>query len=122
MLLFLIHVAIVVILWVIFIIAKRRNCYSDVAVISQVAGVIMSVILFCHIAYIGVEQCQVEPLKTMQAKRDAIVWEMENLENVEGLVDFNRDLTYGKLINDNIWLNWYVNDVVDEIELIDVGS
>ena len=43
---------------------------------------------------------------------------MENNKTIEGLVDFNEELTYAKWANDNIWLSWYINDYVDEIELI----
>lgn len=117
MLLFLIHVAIVVILWILFTISYCKKRYSAETVFN-VAGVIASLILVGHCAAIGCEQARMKPLEVEQAKRDAIVWEMENNKTVEGLADFNAELTYAKWANNNIWLNWYINDYVDEIELI----
>lgn len=117
MLLFLIHVAVVVILWILFVVCSCKGRYSAKTVFN-VAGVFASIILIGHCLAIGFEQGRLEPLKVEQAKRDAIVWEMENNKTIEGLVNFNEQLTYAKWANDNIWLSWYINDYVDEIELI----
>ena len=38
----------------------------------------------------------------------------------ETLVDFNANLAVDKWENASPWFNWYVCDIVDEVDLIDV--
>ena len=122
--LFLIHVFIVIILWIVFIIInyKRQYEFNDIRTNFCVLATVFSIVLFGHCVYIGgVHIAPEKQLLSLQTKRDAIVYEIDNdLLAGETLVDFNVNLAVDKWENANPWFNWYVCDIVDEIDLIDV--
>lgn len=118
--LFLIHVFIVIVLWVIFIIAKSKRKYK-ITDWLDIFVILFSLILFGHICWIGIKQINPEKqLLNLQVKRDAIIYEIDNgILAGETLVDFNTNLAEDKWKNASPWFNWYVCDVVDEVDLIE---
>lgn len=64
----------------------------------------------------------------MEQKKAAIEWGIENitqvnsLELIDNIKDYNSDILKNRMIHDNFWTSWFVNDVAFEFELIDVNN
>ena len=116
------HVLVTIVIWILWVIFNKKDRWSDLAEIFLGIAVILSFITFCHGVVIGISNANIEQeVLKWQTKRDAIVYEMnEGILIGDALTDFNTDLATEKWANDNPWLNWYVNDSVDEVELIPI--
>lgn len=64
----------------------------------------------------------------MEQRKAAIAWGIENINQVNSLAliedirDYNKDILENRMIHDNFWTSWFVNDVTFEFELIDVND
>lgn len=64
----------------------------------------------------------------MEQRKAAIEWGIENitqvnsLDLIENVKDYNKDILENRMIHDNFWTSWFVNDVAFEFELIDVND
>ena len=85
----------------------------------------------CCGALILIAQCPVSKRSdriTMEQRKAAIEWGIENitqvnsLELIENIKEYNSDILKNRMIHDNFWTSWFVNDVAFEFELIDVND
>ena len=111
-----IHILIAIVLWIFCLIFRKKYFIDVLAGFAVVATVICCV----HGAYIGIEHAiYKENLISWQTKRDAIVYELnEGVFIGDALVDFNEKVAIGQWMNESPWLNWYVNDSVNMVEVI----
>lgn len=64
----------------------------------------------------------------MEQRKAAIEWGIENITQVNSLdliddiKDYNSDILKNRMIHDNFWTSWFVNDVAFEFETIDVNK
>lgn len=64
----------------------------------------------------------------MEQRKTAIEWGIENitqvnsLDLIDNIKDYNSDILKNRMIHDNFWTSWFVNDVAFEFELIDVND
>lgn len=64
----------------------------------------------------------------MKQKKASIEWGIENitqvnsLDLVKSIEEYNSDIIKNRMIHDNFWTSWFVNDVAFEFETIDVNK
>lgn len=64
----------------------------------------------------------------MEQKKASIEWGIENitqvnsLELVKSIEEYNSGIIKNRMIHDNFWTSWFVNDVAFEFETIDVNK
>ena len=64
----------------------------------------------------------------MEQRKAAIEWGIKNitqvnsLDLIDNIKDYNSDILKKRAIHDNFWTSWFINDVAFEFELIDIND
>ena len=131
-----ISIAIAIISAIVLIISfnKFSNFWDVITSIS----IALSVLFFIISAVLGVIAVSASVgsesyLASMQEKRNALVYQLENdlydndndlgkKELYSEIIEYNCDVTKGKIMQDNIWVYNLYSDVYDDLELIEFDA
>ena len=111
------------------------NKFSDFWDVISFISIALSALFFIISAVLGVIAISASVgsesyLASMQEKRNALVYQLENdlydndndlgkKELYSEIIEYNRDVAKGKIMQDNIWVYNLYSDVYDDLELIE---
>ena len=111
------------------------NKFSNFWDVINFISIALSVLFFIISAVLGVIAISASVgsesyLASMQEKRNALVYQLENdlydndndlgkKELYSEIIEYNCDVAKGKIMQDNIWVYNLYSDVYDELELIE---
>ena len=105
--------------------------FSKIDVVGLIAHLLGGVgVITCGILIL-IAQCPVVKRSNrieMKQRKASIEWGIENitqvnsLELVKNIEEYNSDIIKNRMIHDNFWTSWFVNDVAFEFETIDVNE
>ena len=111
------------------------NKFSDFWDVTGSISIVLSVLFFIISAVLGVIAISASVgsesyLASMQEKRNALVYQLENdlydndndlgkKELYSEIIEYNCDVAKGKIMQDNIWVYNLYSDVYDDLELIE---
>ena len=114
------------------------NKFSDFWDVTGSISIVLSVLFFIISAVLGVIAISASVgsesyLASMQEKRNALVYQLENdlydndndlgkKELYSEIIEYNCDVAKGKIMQDNIWVYNLYSDVYDDLELIEFGE
>ena len=117
------------------------NKFLDLGDFWDVAGsisIVLFVLFFVVSAVLGVIAISASVgsesyLASMQEKRNALVYQLENdlydndndlgkKELYSEIIEYNCDVAKGKIMQDNIWVYNLYSDVYDDLDLIEFGE
>lgn len=100
----------------------RHGFYDGLSFWSGVCAVIVGCVLFVmSLVCIGENALSDHWLLKNQAKRDALVYQMEHgLYLGDAIGQFNSDLIGAKDAHENPWTSWFVGDYVEHLEPIEL--
>ncbi|MFW6029236.1 MAG: hypothetical protein ACOCRO_03180 [Halanaerobiales bacterium] len=128
---------IVVLMVCIFLFKYASENYHDVLEgVAVIIGAFVAVGVFVSLIIIAdVQITKVPEYETLEMRKEIIEEKIDRIENHEdGIVngdfgsladtydkaeDINSDIIKARYWSDNIWLNWYYNDLIADMELID---
>ena len=109
--------------------------FSDFWDVTGSISIVLSVLFFIISAVLGVIAISASVgsesyLASMQEKRNALVYQLENdlydndndlgkKELYSEIIEYNCDVAKGKIMQDNIWVYNLYSDVYDDLELIE---
>lgn len=105
--------------------------FTKMAVTGFGTHLIGAIGAICCGALILVAQCPVMKRSNrieMKQRKASIEWGIENvtqvnsLELVKNIEEYNSDIIKNRMIYDNFWTSWFANDVAFEFETIDVNE
>ena len=114
------------------------NKFSDFWDVTGSISIVLSVLFFIISAVLGVIAISASVgsesyLASMQEKRNALVYQLENdlydndndlgkKELYSEIIEYNCDVAKGKIMQNNIWVYNLYADVYDDLELIEFGE
>lgn len=110
------------------VIMKRFHKIDMIGLIVHLVGGIGVV---CCGTLILIAQCPVQKRGNrieMEQKKASIEWGIKNitqvnsLELIKNIEEYNSDIIKKRVIHDNFWTSWFANDVAFEFETIDVNK
>ena len=114
------------------------NKFSNLWDVITSISIVLTVLFFIISAVLGVIAISASVgsesyLASMQEKRNALVYQLENdlydndndlgkKELYSEIAEYNCDVAKGKIMQDNIWVYNLYSDVYDDLELIEFGE
>lgn len=105
--------------------------FSKIDVVGLIAHLVGGLgVIICGVLIL-IAQCPVQKRSNrieMKQKKTSIEWGIKNitqinsLELVKNIEEYNSDIIKNRMIRNNFWTSWFVNDVAFEFEIIDVNK